>query len=346
MTSSSDTRVEIPRCSQVQVAPPIYSPLAMTVAAEQRIPDFFIVGHHKCGTTALYEMLKGHPQIYMPDLKEPKFLASDLAARREPAAHGNLPQTIEEYLALFAPAGREQRAGEASPSYLLSHAAAGEIAKLQPDARIVAILREPASFLRSLHLQYVQSHVERERDLRKALAQDADGGEIRPGERVPRRLRYADHVRYVEQLRRYYATFPSEQILVLIYDDFRADNEGTVRHVQRFLGVDDSVSLKPHEANPTVSVRSLRLDDTVRALYAGRNPATRAMKRSAQLLLPARARHRALRAVRRGVVYGKPQPPDEQLMNDLRGRFKSEVIALSEYLGRDLVELWGYGDVN
>ncbi len=35
------------------------------------MPDFFIVGHPKCGTTALYEMLRRHPQIFMPALKEP-----------------------------------------------------------------------------------------------------------------------------------------------------------------------------------------------------------------------------------------------------------------------------------
>src|SRR5262245_61436423 len=120
MTRPRERGVEIPRCSQIQGEDFIYSARAMTVAAEQRIPDFFIVGHHKCGTTALYEMLKGHPQIYMPDLKEPKFLATDLAARREPSANASLPQTLEDYLALFAPADPGQRVGEASPSYLLS----------------------------------------------------------------------------------------------------------------------------------------------------------------------------------------------------------------------------------
>jgi hypothetical protein len=310
----------------------------MTVAAEQRTPDFFIVGHHKCGTTAMYEMLRGHPQIFMPDLKEPKFLATDLAARREPTASATLPRTMTEYLALFAPAEPEQRAGEASPSYLLSCAAAGEIAKLRPDARIVAILREPASFLRSLHLQYVQSHVERERDLRKALAHDEQAG-------GGWRLRYCDHVRYVEQLRRYHATFPPEQVLVLIYDDFRADNEATVRRVLRFLEVDDTARLQTHEANPTVGVRSLRLDEAMRALYAGRGPLARSAKRAARLIAPERVRHGVMRTVRRSVVYGKPQPLDARLMRELRRRFKDEVVALSEYLDRDLVTLWGYDGV-
>ena len=91
------------------------------------MPDFFIVGHPKSGTTALYEMLRRHPQIYMPDLKEPRFFASDLRVRfqrraPDPSHPSALPQTFEEYLALFDAAGLDQRVGEASPLYLMSRA--------------------------------------------------------------------------------------------------------------------------------------------------------------------------------------------------------------------------------
>src|SRR6266568_3928211 len=92
----------------------------------RRVPDFFIVGQHKSGTTALYEMLRRHPQIYMPDMKEPRFFASDLRSRT----------------------------------------AASAIAAAQPGARIIAILREPASFLRSLHLHLLQEGVETHQDFR------------------------------------------------------------------------------------------------------------------------------------------------------------------------------------
>src|ERR1700680_1492993 len=87
-------------------------------APRTRIPDFFIVGHHKSGTTALYEMLRRHPQIYMPDLKEPRYFASDLRPALDSPASGRIPRTLEDYLALFAHATVGQRVGEASPSYL------------------------------------------------------------------------------------------------------------------------------------------------------------------------------------------------------------------------------------
>src|SRR5260221_9009903 len=99
-------------------------PAAAAGVARRRIPDFFIVGHHKSGTTALYEMLRRHPQIFMPDLKEPRYFASDLRALMQPAP-GTLPETLAEYLALFAGARDDQMMGEASPSYLRSQVAAG-----------------------------------------------------------------------------------------------------------------------------------------------------------------------------------------------------------------------------
>jgi len=310
------------------------------------VPDFFIVGHPKSGTTALYEMLRSHPQIYMPDFKEPRFFASDLPSRFTEKASGEPPQTRDDYLSLFDAAGAAQRVGEASTAYIWSKTAAGLIAEAQPNARIIVILREPASFVQSMHLQLLQIRVEKERSLRKALAlEDARRqGEHLPAvvSRWPQVLLYTDRVKYVEQLRRYHDVFPAEQVLVLIYDDFRRENEATVREVLRFLDVDGTAAIAVTEANPTVRMRSVRLDETVRAVSVGRNPLARAVRSSVKALTPAGVRLQAHRAIRRQVVFGAPRAPDEAVMLELRRRFKAEVVAVSEYLGRDLVTLWGY----
>src|SRR6476469_4658818 len=100
----------------------------------KRIPDFFIVGHGKSGTTALYEMLVRHPQIYMPAGKEPWFFASELHERTPPRPEGT-PRTLAEYEALFSAARPDQRVGEASAQYLWSRTAAAAIADVQPEAR-------------------------------------------------------------------------------------------------------------------------------------------------------------------------------------------------------------------
>jgi hypothetical protein len=310
------------------------------------VPDFFIVGHSKSGTTALYEMLRSHPRVFMPDLKEPIFFADELPRQ---AHRYRAPETLEQYLALFAPAAAGQRTGEASASYLWSRTAAARIAGARPDARIVAILREPASFLRSLHLQNLQSHYEDQPDLRRALELEAERREGRclpPRSLWPQVLLYSDFVRYVEQLRRYREVFPEEQILVLIYDDFRADNEGTVRRVLRFLDLDTDAPILATEANPTVHMRSQRLDELVHSLsVGGGGRATDLAKTAVKAVTPRGLRRRALRSVQRGLVVGEPPDADPRLMTELRRRYRPEVLALSEYLDRDLIALWGCDDV-
>ena len=75
-------------------------------------------------------------------------------------------------------------------------------------------------------------------------------------------------------------------MLVLVYDDFRRDNEATVRQVLRFLDVDDSVALAQTEANPTVRVRSPRLHELLHAVSVGHGPASRAVKRTIKAFTP------------------------------------------------------------
>jgi sulfotransferase family protein len=325
------------------------------VLPQQRIPDFFIVGHAKCGTTALYEMLRRHPQIYMPDYKsgagkEPWFFSRDnpnpqTSGERDIAFTGRTAMSMEEYLSLFDGAQAERLLGEASTSYLWSRSAAERIAAARPDARIVAIIREPASFLRSLHLQLLENHHETERDFRTAVELDQPRRENRhiPIDSYwPQALIYSDRVKYVEQLQRYRAAFSPEQMLVLIYDDFRDDNEATVRRVLRFLDADDTLPLAAIHANPTVSLRSGRAESVKQALRSGQAPPWRAARTLGKALTSARLRKRVYYPLQRRAIYTAPPPPDGSFMLELRRRFKAEVVALSEYLDRDLVALWGY----
>ena len=212
------------------------------------------------------------------------------------------------------------------------------------------IVREPAAQVRSLHLQLLQHHSEQEPSLRRALALEPARREGRQlteiNARYPQVLLYTDRVRYVEQLRRYDAVFAPEQMLVLIYEEFRADNEGTVRTVQRFLGIDDTLPIEVLETNPTVRRRA-HLDATLQAVSLGQGAPARALKGAIKLVTPRRLRTGALATIRRRMLFTSPRAPEADLMLELRRRFKPEVQALGEYLGRsDLVSLWGYGEID
>jgi hypothetical protein len=318
-----------------------------SVRAPGRVPDFFIVGQPKSGTTALSDMLRRHPAIFMPASKEAWFFATELLERTPPRREGT-PRTLEQYLSWFADAGGDQVMGETSPLYLWSRTAPQRIASVCPEAKIIAILREPAALLRSLHLQFVETYIETESDFAKAISLEAarrEGRHIPRHSYWPRTLLYSEHVRYVEQLRRYEAVFSPQQLLVLIYDDFRADNENTVRRVLRFLGVDDTAPVELLEANASVAVRSQRLHELVQAVTVGRGPVSQALKATIKALTPTAMRRGALHAAQRSIVYREPSAPDEAFMLELRRRFKVEVQALSEHLGRDLITLWAYDDI-
>ncbi|HUA74477.1 MAG TPA: sulfotransferase [Solirubrobacteraceae bacterium] len=331
---------------------------AAAVAQGRPTPDFFIVGHQKCGTTALYLMLSAHPQIYMPEVKEPWYFARELRARSAGGAGGSdgegshsRPNSLDQYLALFADAPSGKLVGEASPQYIRSEKAAAEIAQLRPDAKIVAILREPAAFLRSLHMQLVSTHIESETDFRRAIELEPARREGRQIPRLsvsPQSLLYSDHVRYAHQLSRLHEAFPAEQVKVLIYEDYRRDNEGVVREVLEFLGADPTIPVQPVETKPLNAVRSVRLHRLRRAIRkAGLHPANRGpLVRGIDAVAPRRLRSEALSAAFRRVAYEQPKPADEELALQLRRRFKGEVEAASDYLGRDLVALWGYDRIS
>jgi Sulfotransferase family len=315
-------------------------------AAGVRLPDFFIVGAPKSGTTSLYWMLRQHPQIFMPDLKEPQFFASDPPPRRELVdklpREAKRPHTLQEYLSLFEDARPEQRVGESSTFYISSHTAAARIAELQPQARIIAILREPVAFLRSLHLTLLLIAYETETDLRKAMSLQAarrEGGQIPRHCVRPQLLQYSEHVRYTEQLRRFEDRFPPGHLLVLITDDLWGDTEATIRQVLRFLEVDDEHPIAPVNTNVTKrAVRAPWLRDALESAAAWRGPPRPG--RGEALL------RRTVRSVRRRAMMGETPPLDAQFALELRRRFKGEVEALGDYLGRDLVRLWGYEEVN
>ena len=147
------------------------------------------------------------------------------------------------------------------------------------------------------------------------------------------------------QHHRYLADLPPSQLLEIVYDDYTRDNESTVRSVLRFLEVDEGGPIAVLDANVTTrAMRSQQLDELVHSVAVGRGSAARAARATVKALTPQQLRRDAARLLRRRVVLADPPPPDEALMRELRRRYKPEVVALSEYLGRDLVALWGYDE--
>ena len=114
----------------------------------------------------------------------------------------------------------------------------------------------------------------------------------------------------------------------------------------RFLGVDDAQPIEVRDANPTTGMRSQGLDEMVHAVSVGRGPISRAAKSAVKSLTPRDTRRTLLQLTQRRVVHASAPATDEQLMRELRRRFRGEVEALSEHLDRDLITLWGYDELD
>jgi hypothetical protein len=303
------------------------------------LPDFAIVGEPKSGTTALAEFLGGHPGICMSVPKETAYFATDLREESD-RFHGAAKyfefRTEDDYAAAFAHCEPGQLRGDASTAYLHSQAAAANLHDANPAARIVVMLREPVSFLHALHTQFVNETTEDEPDFPRALDLEAErraGRSIPPRVRCPSFLFYRERARYSAQVERFWAVFPRDQILVLVFEEFRADNEGHYQRVLEFLGADPSYAPEFREVHASSAPRSRRLN---RALN------TPAVKRSLFRALGSR-RYDALRGRVAGATMKRADrgeiPPS--IERELREELRPEVDRVSELVDRDLRSLWG-----
>jgi hypothetical protein len=296
-------------------------------AAEQRRPDFFIVGAPKSGTTALYEYLRQHPEVFMADPKEPNYFGADVERRRTPRIG------LDEYLSYFARAGEAQRVGEASVRYLHSRTAAAEIADFAPNGQAIIMLRDPVEMMHSMHGELVFIGAEDITDFADALEAEDDrrqGRRIPPAANKPAALLYRDSARFAEQVQRYFDALGRERVLVLIYDDFRDDTLGTYRRVLRFLGVDEAFVPEMGIVNPSKQPRSRML------LRLISNPPGW-LRRVLASVLPPRQRKRLFRrALALNARTAPRRPMDPDLRARLKAEFAPEVRRLGELIGRDL----------
>jgi hypothetical protein len=217
-----------------------------------RVPDFFIIGAPKCGTNALYSYLKDHPEVYMPDLKEPHYFSRDFP---------DLAQVDDQdaYMRLFEAAPAGTVLGEASVWYLYSDVAVPAITEANPAARFIAILRNPVDAAYSLHTQFLRSLKEGEDDFETAWKLQE---ERRHGRKLPRYCPEPRCVQYQEvysfgfQMQRLMERVPPHQLKILIFEDFFADVESGYSELLEFLGLEPDGREEFAVANENRAARS------------------------------------------------------------------------------------------
>lgn len=282
-------------------------------------PNLFIVGHPRSGTTSLYAMLKQHPEIFMSEEKGLYYFSKDLKQK---------VFSKDEYLSYFLGAKNEKVVGEASPEYLASKRAASEISSFNPNAKIIMILREPVDFIRALYQKKVSGGKESIKNIKKEIWKSE----------------YIDIINYYEQIRRYLSKFPKNKIKIIIYEDYKKNNEKILREIFDFLEVRREFTPKKEKMNYAGFNRWGKLNLILK------DKKFLKFKKEFRNLLPNIIRT-PIKNIYRKTLYKKGQikfPKNTKIK--MKKEFKLEVEKLNRLLhrenflprNRDLVEEWGY----
>ena len=271
-------------------------------------PNLIVVGPQKCGTTTLYGLLRQHPDIFLPDQKELHYFAlggqppayTDAAAT---AMNATAVWQKEAYEALYAASDAAFKA-EICPTYLYAPGAAAAIAAVRPDARIVAILRDPIDRSFSAYRHMKARGGEPADGFEAALAAEPD--------HIARNWQIMAHYTatslYAPQLQRFYDHFPADQILVLDFDDLRTAPVETANRVLAFIGAPPlPEGTEMAQTNKTVVLKS----GLMGRLLVNKPPWVRALKG----LVPQELRWRIQR-----FLMSKLRSDEERLTPEMRAK--------------------------
>jgi len=225
------------------------------------LPNFFIAGAPKSGTTSLYHYLGQHPEIYMSPIKEPNYFASEVRlgqfsehlrprAERDLAPlraylngpmrekrFGSLITEWPDYLRLFRKVQGQKAIGEASVCYLWSESAAANIHCRIPDAKIILVLRNPVEMVFSMYLHTLRSGA-----IQVSFREAIELGLQQRGGRLDVLHPFLDMGFYHQQLSRYLEAFPKKQLRIYWYEEYQAKPAPMLADMFRFLRVDPAFS--------------------------------------------------------------------------------------------------------
>ena len=206
----------------------------------RRPPDFFLIGAPKAGTSALHAALAQHPHLFLSKVKEPKYYMcgdSPPPAYKGPGdAHSNQEWIWqrERYLDLFDDAPEGSLTGESTPFYLYNRDARRRIAVDRPDAKLIAVLRDPVDRAYSNWMHLWMDGLEPRADVVEAVSHEQ--------ERIDNGWapfwHYSSMGMYGRQVKDLFDHFPREQVLLLRYRELVDTPDDVLGRVFDFLGVE------------------------------------------------------------------------------------------------------------
>lgn len=235
----------------------------LRTSASRALPDFYIIGAQKGGTTSLYRYLEQHPQICGAFQKEPQYFGYYYAQRPQFWYRAHFP-----YRETLAAEG--QFTGEASTHYLMFPNSATRIKAVTPEAKIIVLLRDPTERLFSAwRHNYRKGHDKRDFEvaIRSEMEKPVEAhiAEMRDPRNETRHYAnhsYLAHSLYAAQLKHWLSCFDEKRFLVMKSEVFFGDIASSYQKVTRFLGVGDWLPDEPFQ--PFMVGLNQTLDDALR----------------------------------------------------------------------------------
>lgn len=276
-------------------------------------PEIFLVGAPKCGTTSIFNFFNQHPEIFVPNIKEPHYFSTPEVANN--FYNVKLVSDPAEYVGLYASCEKGLKRADCSPSYLSYSKACSRIYEVNPDAKILAILRDPIKRAISHYLMDVRFGVQNV-DLIECL----NFPDLHP-------MSYREYVTnglYSSQIQNYLDLFPKKNVMVLIFDDLEKDTESTMRKIFEFLEVDPFVFIDYRKRANTGAQHRYNFI---------RNFISSEKWQTLRHLLPKTIRH----IMRQTLLKANPRIPNQKLVTGkLLNIFQSDIVNLTKMLDRDL----------
>lgn len=308
-----------------------------------KLPNLFVVGSGKCGTTTIHDSLYQHPDVFMSIPKEPAYFCKDF---HEESDEFHKKQNFfffrnrREYLNLFSSAKSQRVIGEASTLYFTSKVAAKKIYEFNPESKIIILIREPVDLLYSIHGEYLLKFRENIDDFKQALEAEK---QRRNWENIPKRipapslLFYSEKVKFSSHIRRYLELFGREQVKIIVYEDFKKNNYKVLQDIFKFIGVetDIDVELKTYRASRKIRSRGLKtiLNFPFFSLFPKK-------------ILKGRNYYQLRSLLYKAIVKNEPRLEIQpELKKELMEKYKNEVKKTERLINKDLSKIWGYNNI-
>lgn len=292
-----------------------------------RLPNLFILGAPKCGTTSLAHWLSEHPNVFMCSPKEPYFFSTDI--KRPRAAY-----TFEQYKKLFLKANENHLiVGEASTNYLRSKVAVPNILRYFPEAKFIVCLRNPCEMAISAHTQLVKTGRETVREFIKAwnLQEDRSKGKYIPWfTQEPSSFQYRQNCLLGEQVERLLSLVPKSSVHFVFLEDMTINPKQEYTKVLEFL----NLPCDARESFSKQNFRSLPRNATLPVIFNLFSITKASLGIRAKTGLIDRFR----RAINLDVITEEKELNDKEIKSFLINFFREDILKLEQLTGKDLAD--------